>query len=51
MTGPESEKVTCPECGKELWFDEEYECWVCDDCEIEFYEEDEDWDEDDDWDD
>ncbi len=40
------EKMVCPECGGELWYDEEYECWVCDNCDLEFYEdEDEDWDE------
>jgi ribosomal protein L37AE/L43A len=40
----QKEMVTCPECGQALWYDDEYECWVCDECEIEFYEDDEDWD-------
>jgi len=38
----------CPDCGEELWYDEEEGCWVCETCGIEFYEEDwdeEDWDE------
>lgn len=50
MAQPE-EKVICPECGNELWYDEEYECWVCDECELEFYEDDEDYDDYDDYDD
>jgi ribosomal protein L37AE/L43A len=36
----EEEAPVCPECGEELWYDEEYECWVCDTCGMEFYEED-----------
>ena len=38
----------CPDCGAELWYDEEGECWVCETCGIEFYEEDweeEEWEE------
>jgi len=33
----------CPECGEELWYDEDEDVWVCDNCAIEFYE---DWEED-----
>jgi hypothetical protein len=29
----------CPECGGELWYDEEDEAWVCENCGIELYEE------------
>jgi len=46
MRRPAEEEVpVCPECNEELWYDEEEECWVCDNCGIEFYEE-EDWEED-----
>lgn len=30
--------LVCPECGEELWYDEEEGCWVCETCSIEFYE-------------
>lgn len=42
----ETKKKTepCPECNQPMWYDEEYECWVCDECELEFYE-DENYDE------
>jgi ribosomal protein L37AE/L43A len=33
------EAAVCPDCGGELWFDEEEDCWVCDECDLEFYEE------------
>jgi len=48
------EKPVCPDCGEELWYDEEEGCWVCETCNIEFYDEDwdeDEWDDDDDWDD
>lgn len=37
----------CPDCGEELWYDQEEGCWVCETCGIEFYEEDweEEWEE------
>ncbi|MBN1483317.1 MAG: hypothetical protein JXA37_01220 [Chloroflexia bacterium] len=44
----EQENPTCPECGGELWYDEDCDCWVCDECELEFYEDEEDWE--DEWD-
>ena len=49
-TGEELVEV-CPDCGDQLWYNEEEGCWVCETCGIEFYEEDweeEEW-EDEEW--
>jgi len=43
-TMSEEEAPLCPECGQELWYDEEDEVWVCDNCGLELYEEEE-WEE------
>ena len=44
MSDPQEELYdVCPDCGEELWFDEEERCWVCEDCGIAYYEED--WEE------
>jgi ribosomal protein L37AE/L43A len=32
--------IICPECGQELWYDDEAACWVCDTCGVEFSDED-----------
>lgn len=37
----EKELPLCPECGQELWYDEEGGVWVCDNCGVELYEEEE----------
>ncbi len=35
----EEQPLICPECGKELWYDEEDEAWVCENCGVELYDE------------
>ena len=35
MSGTDAEDLdVCPDCGEELWYDEEEGCWVCETCGI-----------------